>query len=70
MMDKKSGENFIVKKRGKNPAFKKMSRIRKGSINFFIEEEKKCDGIYGLKTGMRLLISDGPRGRPFGRLGP
>jgi hypothetical protein len=42
MMDKKSGENFIVKKKGiKTLHLKKMNRIRKGSIDFFIEEEKK-----------------------------
>ncbi len=48
---------------------KKMNPIRKGSIDFYIEK-KKWDGIYGLETGMNLLISDGPRGRPFGRLDP
>ncbi len=67
-MDKKCGGNIIVKKRVKTLRLKKMNRIRKGSIDFCIE--KKCDGIYGLKTGMSLLVSDGPRGRPFGRLGP
>ncbi len=48
-MDKKCGGNIIVKKKDKSTAFKKMNRIRKGSIDFCIEK-KKCDGIYGLKN--------------------
>ncbi len=45
---------------------KRNGSVRDRSI-FIYKKRRKCDG---LKTGMNLMTSDGPLGRPFGRLGP